>query len=207
MATFNNAPLYLRRLLQKLVIMFSFQHYLRLDPLLSAGMLRADLVDSSQNSPLGWYNKTVLREILTAPDYVADDSVDGNKLREGTGPRAGASQTRSSSEWRREARVRCWSSWGFIRTSARSAPNRTSLTGTTCADSLVQVIMTRWNRSELHVVVVSPLMTGNCKIALKYFKVKLNTEFELLWHQSMLDHFMHPKNENVLFVLLISWCH
>lgn len=78
MATFSNAPLDLRRLLQKLVIMFSFSIICVSILYVLLGCCEPDLVDSSQNSPLGWYNKTVLRETLTAPHYVADDSVDGN---------------------------------------------------------------------------------------------------------------------------------
>ncbi|XP_073684485.1 heparan sulfate (glucosamine) 3-O-sulfotransferase 3-like [Garra rufa] len=82
MATFTNAPLDLRRLLQKLVIMFSFSIICVSILYFLLGCCESDLVDVSQNSPprlpLGWYNKTVLREILPAPEYVADDSVDGN---------------------------------------------------------------------------------------------------------------------------------
>uniref|UniRef100_A0A8C1Y7V9 Sulfotransferase n=1 Tax=Cyprinus carpio TaxID=7962 RepID=A0A8C1Y7V9_CYPCA len=78
MATFSNAPLDLRRLLQKLVIMFSFSIICVSILYVLLGCCEPYLVDSSQNSPLGWYNKTVLRETLTAPHYVADDSVDGN---------------------------------------------------------------------------------------------------------------------------------
>ncbi|KAL0180167.1 hypothetical protein M9458_025609, partial [Cirrhinus mrigala] len=82
MATFTNAPLDLRRLLQKLVIMFSFSIICVSILYFLLGCCESDLVDTSQSSPprlsLEWYNKTVLREILTAPDYVADDGVDGN---------------------------------------------------------------------------------------------------------------------------------
>ncbi|XP_051959136.1 heparan sulfate (glucosamine) 3-O-sulfotransferase 3-like [Xyrauchen texanus] len=82
MATFNMPLLDIRRLLQKLVIMLSFSIICVSLIYLLLGCCESDLVDSSKNSPLlltGWYrerhNKTVLREILTVPDYAEEDSV------------------------------------------------------------------------------------------------------------------------------------
>ncbi|XP_051969110.1 heparan sulfate glucosamine 3-O-sulfotransferase 3B1-like [Xyrauchen texanus] len=82
MATFNNPLLDIRRQLQKLVIMLSLS-------IICVSLLyhllvccESDLVESSKNPPWllsGWYrernNKTLLKEILTAPDYVMEESV------------------------------------------------------------------------------------------------------------------------------------
>lgn len=86
MATSNNPLLDIRRLLQKLVIMFSFSVICVSLLYLLLGCCESDLVDRSHNSQpfllTGWYrenkNKTVLREILTSPGYAVEGSVDAN---------------------------------------------------------------------------------------------------------------------------------
>ncbi|ROK76678.1 Heparan sulfate glucosamine 3-O-sulfotransferase 3A1 [Anabarilius grahami] len=74
MATFTSAPLDLRRLLQKLAVMFSFSIVCVSILYLLLGRCESDSADSSQNSAMGWYNKT----LLTAPDSLGEDSVDAN---------------------------------------------------------------------------------------------------------------------------------
>lgn len=64
------ATLDLRRLLQKLAVMFSFSIVCVWILYLLLGRCAPDSADGSQNSPMGGYNKTV----LTAPE----DSVDAN---------------------------------------------------------------------------------------------------------------------------------
>lgn len=75
MATFTNAPLDLRKLLQKLAVMFSFSIVCVSILYLLLGCCESDSADSSQNSPMGWYNN---KTVLTAPDSLGEDSVDVN---------------------------------------------------------------------------------------------------------------------------------
>lgn len=75
MATFTNAPLDLRKLLQKLAVMFSFSIVCVSILYLLLGRCESDSADSSQNSPMGWYNN---KTVLIAPDSLGEDSVDAN---------------------------------------------------------------------------------------------------------------------------------
>lgn len=65
MATFTSAPLDLRRLLQKLAVMFSFSIACVSILYLLLGRCATDSADRSQNSPMGWSNnKTALTASL-----------------------------------------------------------------------------------------------------------------------------------------------